>query len=168
MKKYVFLLLFLALLFSGCVKMRTAEDCENFDAQDALSQATWWQDTLQTDEGVVTKAEITCWHSAALSYAAWVDPMNATDCCERILSLSYAYGDQEMFYREYVLCISAISKRMQMPTVCEKIDDPDFEFEKESCMRNATPPPEICGGALFALLALGASLFFRKQGRREG
>lgn len=163
MKPLILLFLFSVLLLSGCMGMRTAEDCESFKAEDVVSQTAWGENLIKTDEGVVMKANVTCWHSAALSYAAWGDMMNATNSCERIKSVSLDPDDKDTLYEEYVLCIGAVAKRFREPTICQKIDDSEYAYHKSSCMRNATPPPAICGGPIFALLALGASMFFRKQ-----
>ena len=145
--------------------MRTAEECSGFSGEPA--QAKWWPGEDPAKEEVSVKANITCWHSAALSYASWRDWSNATYACEQIKTASAHSRDQDMLYREYVLCITAISKRLHMDVLCERIDDPNFQFEKESCERKAQPPHQICGGPIFALLALGASsLFFRRNGRK--
>ena len=165
MKKILFLALSLILLF-GCMKLKTAEDCNNLKDEDILEQTAWGENVVSTDSSVITKAKVTCWHTAALGYAAKRDPDSAADSCEEIKQASIHPSDSDTLNREYVMCIDAVANRMREPSLCEKIDEAEFEFEKKRCIEHATPPQSVCSGTAFALLALASSLFLIKSRKK--
>jgi len=162
MKKILVLALGLVLLF-GCMNMKTEEDCNNLNEDDILEHTAWGENIVSTDSAVITKAKVTCWHTAALGYAAKSDSDSAADSCEQIKQASIHPSEFDTLNREYVMCIDAVAKRLRDPSLCEKMDEDEFEFEKKRCIEHATPPPSVCSSTLFALLALGGSLFVIKN-----
>ncbi len=154
------------LLLCGCMQMKTEEDCMNINPDEVLHYTAWGENVLLTDEAVVIKANVTCWNTAALGYVAKNDIFNATNCCEQIKYVSPDESDAKMLYREYVLCIDAVATRMkgeEAKQICEDIDHEDFGFERERCLAHAERPPPVCTSSIFALLALGGSLFLLKR-----
>jgi hypothetical protein len=157
--KALLLLPFALLLFSGCMNMKTMEDCENMDPNDVLQHTSWGENVLHTDTTVVVKARVTCWHTAALGYTSKGDRSSAIQSCDSILLVPD--GDAEVLYREYAICIDAVAKRFREPSICLDISADDFKFEKERCIEHATPPAGVCAATPFILLALAAFLFAR-------
>ena len=163
MNKYIILTMLTFLLFSGCVQLKTKEDCMNLNPDKVISQTSYGENILHFDETVIMKANITCWHTAALGYVAKNDPDNAIYCCEQIKQVSSEPSDADMLYREYVLCIDAVATRLKDPDFCYKISNEKFGVQQKSCIRHATKPPDICSGTLLILLVLGSSLFLLKK-----
>ncbi len=166
MKKIFLIAIFGFLLLFGCMEMKTEDDCNNLNEDDLIGQTSWGENVVSTDSAIVTKAKVTCWHTAALGYAAKSDPDNAADSCEQIKQASVNPSDFDMLGREYVMCIDSVAKRMRNPSLCEKIDEDDFEFEKKRCLEHATPPPTVCSSTTFVLLALGGSIFIFTQRKK--
>ncbi|MCP4647138.1 MAG: hypothetical protein GY852_05280 [bacterium] len=159
----LFLSLALLLLFSGCVKMKTEQDCLGITSDSILQQTSWGENLINTDESVVMKANITCWHNVALGYAAMSDPMNATQACDQILHISTDPLDKNTLEYEHIFCIDAIAKRLRNQFICQSIDPVEYEFEQARCINNATPADPVCVLTPFALLSLAVSLFFLKR-----
>ncbi|MFP3949741.1 MAG: hypothetical protein ACLFUZ_01465 [Candidatus Micrarchaeia archaeon] len=163
MKKLLILFLLLA-TFSGCINMRTMDDCIHLDAQEEASKNPWLLNPAGAlDEHYIMKANISCWHSAAIAYAAKNNPSNATACCEEIRHVSNDPSDETTLYREYVLCIDSISTRLADPSICERILEEDYEFEKNRCMAHAEKPEPVCVATAFSLLALGFAFLSGKR-----
>ena len=146
--------------------MKTEQDCQSLNADEVLQQTAWGENLVSFDEDVVIKANVTCWHTAALGYAAKNNWLNATSCCNEINYVSTDSGDANMLYREYVLCIDAVATRLREPFICEKITSSDFEFEKARCIRHATPPPQICSATPVVFIVFCCSLFIFRKNRQ--
>lgn len=161
--KKLLIIFFLLAVFSGCINMRTMDDCRNLDAQEEASKNPWLLNPAGAlDSHYTMKANISCWHSAAIAYAAKNNPSNATACCEEIRQVSTDPDDEETLYREYVLCIDSISTRLADPYICDRITDEDYEFEKNRCIAHAEKPEPVCVATAFSLLALGFAFLSRK------
>lgn len=160
MKTLVLLPIVLLLLLSGCMNMKTAEDCEAITPDEVLQSTSWGENFVSTDDSVVAKARFTCWHTAALGYVAQRDELSAIDSCEAMLLVPET--DEDTAYREYALCIDAVAKRVEDPGICGRITNEDFLFEQKRCEEHAEPKEAICVLSPFALLALGAIFMLRK------
>lgn len=170
MKKIIIFSLLGFLLLAGCMQMETEEKCLHMDPDEVLTNTAWGENFVSTDESVVKKANITCWHNAALTYTAKSDLDNATRCCDQILKINNDPADKkDTLYPEYVLCIDAVAVRLQNNETCLKIatKDPDlganYDFEKKQCIKHATPPPPICSTAPVVAFILGATLFVKRR-----
>ena len=163
MNRLMLLALFGLLLLGGCMQMKTEDDCKALTAESALESAPWGESAASFDKDVVIKANVTCWHTAALGYVAKNNRAKAIYCCKQIPEVSSREIDKDTLYREFLLCIDSVATRLQDTSICQEITDEDYKFEKESCIRHATPPPAPCSGTtLFLLLALGSALFIKK------
>ncbi len=158
MKKAILLLGFALILLSGCVKLPTADKCENLNEQEVLSGAGWGE-VITTDETYFLKTKVGCWHSVALADAARNDPNAAAEHCTKISDLDSDYpDDKDMLTTEFNTCIDAVAKRMRNTGLCSNMDEEEFTFEYERCVAHATTPPPMCASA-FILLAGAAFLF---------
>ena len=147
------------LLFSGCLQMKTIDDCDGLNDEDIIEQTSWGENVVSTDSSVITKAKVTCYHTAALAYAAKNDFDLAGASCEQITQVSDNPSDLDMLKREEAMCIDATAKRLREPSLCEKIDTEDLEFEKKRCIEHATPPPKVCASTFILLSAIGSFMF---------
>jgi len=161
MKKFFFPLA-LFLLLSGCMQLQTENDCAAITKDSVLQQTSWGENLINTDESVVMKANVTCWHNVALGYAAKMQPGNATESCKQILLVSNDPGDEDTLEYEYMFCIQSIAKRLKDPFICQNINPVEYEFEQERCINNATPNDPVCI-LPFALLSLPIAFFLKRR-----
>ena len=163
MKKILFPLALL-MLFSGCLELPKDEDCGAITKEGVLQETVWGESLANTDDSIVTKARISCWHNVALAHAAKSNPLNATNACNQILLLAEDPDNPgDTLEREHVFCISAISKRLKDPIICEEIHGEDYAFEKKRCITSSTYKEPLCVLTSFSLLTLAFALFFRKK-----
>ena len=153
----------LLLLFSGCIQMKTDEDCESLTQDEIASQTAWGYAPTGVDEHYFVKAKVTCWHNAALAHAAMNNRINATIACNNILDVSTDASDQSLLVREHVYCIGAIAYRLRDQSICEYIDEEEYAFEKTRCIANSEVEDQVCVLTTFALLSLAVSLFIMKR-----
>jgi hypothetical protein len=159
------IVLFALILFSGCVTLPVAEQCEEMEgmSDDQLVSDAGWGELITTDETYALKSKIGCWHSVALADAARSDPQGAAEHCTKILDLKGDYPDDEDTLKsEFNLCVDAVAKRLRNTELCENIDAEEFSFQHERCIAHATPPPPMCSSALI-LSGLFALLFFARR-----
>ena len=161
MKKCI-LPLALLLLLSGCMELPTENDCAAITKDNVIQQTSWGENLVNTDESVVKKANVTCWHNVALAYAAKMQPANATASCKQILLVSNDPIDTDSLEYEYILCIDSIAKRLRDPFICQNIDPTKHEFDNARCINNATPNDTVCVLS-FALLALPLAVFLKRR-----
>jgi hypothetical protein len=162
MKRLMFSLALL-LLFSGCIQMKTDEECQSITQEEIETQTAWGYAPTGVDEHYVAKARITCWHNAALAHAAMNNRINATIACNNILEVTPAPVDSSTLEREHVFCIDAIAKRLRDQSICEYIDEDGYAFEKTRCIANSEVEEQLCVLTTFALLALPIPLFFLRR-----
>ncbi len=162
MKRFMFSLALL-LLFSGCIQMKTDEDCQSLTQDEIETQTAWGYAPTGVDEHYFVKAKVTCWHNAALAHAAMNNRINATLACNNILEASTDSLDQDLLAREHVYCIGAIAPRLRDQSICEEIDGDSFAFEKTRCISNSEVEEQVCVLTTFALLALSIPLFFLRR-----
>ncbi len=153
----------LLLLFTGCIQMKTDEECESITQEEIASQTAWGYAPAVVDDHYVVKATVTCWHNAALAHAAMNNRMNATNACNQILSVTSASESQNILEREQVYCMDAIAKRLRDESICEEIDEDEYAFEKSRCISNSEMEDPVCVLTTFALLSLAVSLFLLRH-----
>lgn len=169
--KRAFLFAFAAaamLVLAGCVTMSTEEDCENINPSEVLEQTSWGENFVSTDDAVVLKAKLTCWHSKALAYAAKGDEEHAVGACRSILNIPDDPGDslsEYLLQSEYNMCIDSVAGRMRNDQICYEIPA-ESAYERTRCFSHAAPRKPICASP-FILLALGLPLFLRFGIRRN-
>lgn len=175
-KGFIFTLFALSflLMLSGCVTFRTASDCNGMTKGYIVNtEASFGQNFLHTDDAVATKANITCWHDAAIGYAIQGQNQTAVQCCGEILYTSSDVSMKDVLWSEYALCIEDVAERTKYPDTCNllsKAPDPSsLAYSIDSCKRRATvPSAQLCISTLFVFLPAAAFLFCSKtQGARE-